>query len=157
MLGAPRWASVSPTRGLAPDVTIDGSDRIVLVYRRRWGPWCSRCIAPIYASVTGRAGGTTSKRPDEPTVRPARLGAIAVWQEPGANQGVALDAAGFTLVRAEPARDQTGLGEDFDQAYDLAAQRLLRGAHLDLGRRVVRVDQFSWSRPAATIGVSMKD
>ena len=57
VLGAPRWASVSkPTRGLAPDVTIDGSDRIVLVYQEKTGPRAFSRVAPVYASVAGRAG-----------------------------------------------------------------------------------------------------
>ncbi len=147
VLGEPRWASVSkPTRGLAPDVTIDGSDRIVLVYQEKTGPRAFSRVAPVYASVAGRAGRRlTSKQAYQPTVRPLGSGAIAVWQEPGAKWGVALERRGRFASGPSPSGPgpEMGLGEDFHQAYDLATNGSYAVLTWISADGSVRVSEFS--------------
>ena len=122
---APIWASVSkPTRGLAPDVTIDGAGHTVLVYQEKTGPQAFSRTAPVYASASGGPGKKLSSRQAyEPTVRPLGSGALLVWQAPGAKWGMAIERRErFTAapVPSGPGPD-AGLGEDFHYAYDLAA------------------------------------
>jgi hypothetical protein len=123
----PRWASVSkPTRGLAPDVTIDGSGRAVLVYQEKDGPRAFSRLAPVFASVAGRrAKRLTSGLAYQPTVRPLGAGAIAVWQGPGDKWGVAIERDGRFAAAPVPSGPgpERHLGEDFHYAYDLATNR----------------------------------
>lgn len=121
----PVFARVSkPTRGLAPDVAIDGSGRSVLVYGEKTGPKAFSREAPVYASIAGGPGRRlTSAQGYEPTVRPLGPGAIAVWQLPGAKWGVAVERDGAFRTVAAPRGPgpRRYLGEDFHYAYDLAA------------------------------------
>jgi hypothetical protein len=130
VLGAPLRARVDrPTRGLAPDVTIDGSGRSVLVYQEKRRPQAFRREAPVYASVAAADATALGARQRlagvqayQPTVRPLGSGAIAVWQAPHARWGVAIERDG--RFRHAPAPRRPGpamhLGEDFNYAYDLA-------------------------------------
>jgi hypothetical protein len=124
VVGEPQWASVSkPTRGLAPTVTVDGVGRVVLVYQEKTGPRAFSRVAPVYPGVAGRvARRLTSKQAYQPTVRPLGPGAIAVWQEPGAKWGVAIERRGRFASAPGPGGPgpELHLGEDFHQAYDLA-------------------------------------
>jgi hypothetical protein len=124
VFGTPRWASVSkPTRGLEPAVTLDGSGRGVLVYQEKTGPRAFSRVAPVYASVAGRrARRLTSKQAYVPTVRPLGSGAIAVWQEPGEEWGVAIERGGRFASAPSPSGPgpDPGLGEDFHYAFDIA-------------------------------------
>ena len=130
VVGAPLPAVVSrPSRGLAPDVTIDGSGRNVLVFQEKPKPQAFQRDAPVFATVSppGAAAFTArsrlySRATYQPTVRPLGAGAIAAWQVPGSRWGVAIERAG-SFHRA-PAPSGPGpkihLGEDFNYAYDLA-------------------------------------
>jgi hypothetical protein len=115
-------------RALAPDVTIDGAGRSVLVFQEKSKPQAFSRTAPVYASVapagaTAFAGRARLDRRQayQPTVRPLGPGAIAVWQDPDARWGVAIELDG--RFHAVPAPHGPGpavhLGEDFNYAYDL--------------------------------------
>src|SRR5262249_33116742 len=99
LLGAPFPARVTkPTRGLAPDVTTDGSGRSVLVFQEKDRPRAFSREAPVYASVAqpgATALGTRqlldTRQAYQPTVRPFGPGAIAVWQNPHDRWGVAIE------------------------------------------------------------------
>ena len=122
---APVWAKVSkPTRGLEPGVAIDRDGHSVLVYQEKTGPQAFSRAAPVYASVAGGAGKKlTAKQAYFPTVRPLGSGALVIWQEPGGKWGMAIERKKrFTAapVPSGPGPD-TGLGEDFHHAFDLAA------------------------------------
>jgi hypothetical protein len=128
-VGAPLRAPVRrPSRGLAPDVTIDGSGRSVLVFQEKTKPRAFSRNAPVYATVAS-AGATFTARSRldggeayQPTVRRLGPGAIAAWQRPGSRWGVAIERDG--RFHRAPAPRGPGpmmhLGEDFNYAYDLA-------------------------------------
>jgi len=130
VVGPPLRAPVEhPGHGLAPDVTIDGSGRSVLVFQEKTKPRAFTRTAPVFASVA--AGGATTfpgrsrldgREAYQPTVRPLGPGAIAAWQRPGSRWGVAIERDG--RFHRAPAPRGPGpalhLGEDFNYAYDLA-------------------------------------
>src|SRR5262249_9594845 len=111
--------------GLAPDVTIDGSGRGVLVFQEKDKPRAFTRTAPVYASVapfTGRQR-LDARLDYQPTVRPLGPGAIAVWQAPSARWGVAIERDG--VFHHAPAPGGPGpamhVGEDFEYPYGLAS------------------------------------
>ena len=130
VVGAPLRAPVTrPNRGLAPDVTIDGSGRSVLVFQQKTKPQAFNRTAPVWASVAsaGASSFPARRRLDarqayQPTVRPLGPGAVAVWQAPSSRWGVAIERDGS--FRRAPAPSGPGpkmhLGEDFNYAYHLA-------------------------------------
>ena len=129
VLGASQPAPVTQAgRALAPDVTVDGSGRSVLIYQEKTGSQPFSRTAPVYAAVT-TAGGfgarqlLDSRRGNQPTVRPFGTGAIAAWEAPHAGWGVAIESDGrFRRVRAPSGPGpQLYLGADFNYAHDLAA------------------------------------
>ena len=104
-------------------MTLDGSGRVVLVYQEKTRPQAFSREAPVHASVAGRpARRLTSRQAYQPTVRPLGSGAIAVWQEPGAKWGVAIERGGRFASAPAPTGPgpELHLGEDFHYAYDLA-------------------------------------
>jgi hypothetical protein len=130
VVAAPLRAPVTHSNhGLAPDVTIDGSGRSVLVFQEKTKPQAFQRTAPVYASVAPSGATTfpTRRRLDgrqayQPTIRPLGPGAIAAWQAPGSRWGVAIERDG--RFRHAPTPSGPGpaihLGEDFNYAYDLA-------------------------------------
>ncbi len=122
VLGPPvRPAVAKPGRALAPDVTIDGSGRSVIVYQEKTRSQAFHREAPVYASIGSRQR-LDSRQAYQPTVRPLGPGAIAVWQAPGARWGVAVERDGRFKRVAGPsgAGPQMHLGEDFNYAYGFA-------------------------------------
>jgi hypothetical protein len=124
VLAAPLRAPVThPGRALAPNVTIDGSGRPVIVYQEKARPQAFSRTAPVYASV-GAAGRRRLERRKayEPAVRPFGPGAIAVWQLAHARWGVAIESNGRFRRAATPhgPGPEHYLGEDFNYASDLA-------------------------------------
>ena len=131
VVAAPLRAAVTRrSRGLAPDVTVDGSGRSVLVFQEKTKPRAFERTAPVYASVAadGATAFASRSRLDareayQPTVRPLGPGAIAAWQLPGSRWGVAIERDG--RFHRAPAPRGPGpalhLGEDFNYNHDLAA------------------------------------
>ena len=150
VFGALQWASVSkPTRGLAPDVTIDGSGRTVLVYQEKTRPQAFSRTAPVYASVAGGARQRlTSRQAYQPTVRPLGSGAIAIWQEPGAKWGVATERGRRFVSAPSPSGPgpELHLGEDFHYAYDLATSGGFAVLTWVSADGAIRVSEFSGGR-----------
>ena len=139
VLGAPRWASVSkPTRGLAPDVTIDGS-----------GPHRARLpgedgAAGVLARRAGLRERRGPRRPeadveaglpaDGPPARRGRDRRLA-----GARRQVGRGARTPRALRLRTVPERPGTRDGARRGLPPGVrprhQRLLRGAHLDLGRR----------------------
>ncbi len=120
-------------RGLAPNVTIDGSGRSVLLFQEKTKAQAFSRTAPVYASVgaADAASLPTRQRLDarlayEPAVRPYGQGAIGVWQAPGQRWGAAIETTGtFHPIPGPSGLGPSTLGEDFNLAYDLETN----GAH----------------------------
>ncbi len=120
-------------RGLAPNVTIDGSGRSVLLFQEKTKAQAFSRDAPVYASVGApdAASLPVRQRLDarlayEPAVRPYGQGAIGVWQAPGQRWKVAIETAGtFHPIPGPSGPGPSTLGEDFNLAYDLETN----GAH----------------------------
>ena len=150
VVGAPlRPRSTNPNTSLAPDVTVDGSGRSVLVFQQKTAPQAFQRTAPVYASVAA-AGASAfgarqrldARKASEPSVRPLGRGAIAVWQAPDARWGVAIERNGTFRHAAAPSGPgpEMGLGEDALNAFDLATH----------GSRAV----LAWIAPDGSVRVS---
>jgi hypothetical protein len=115
---APQHAPVDNAgSGLAPNVTIDGSGRGVLVYQEKAKPAAFSRTAPVYALVPPAVHRTRldAARGYEPAVLPLATGALAVWQRPKARWGAALETNGrFHRIAGPTGPGPTTIGEDFN-------------------------------------------
>lgn len=117
----------SPSRGLAPNVAIDGSGRSVLVFQEKARAQAFSRDAPVYATVAAAAATSAPARQRlaatqayEPAVRPLGAGAISVWAEPGERWGTAIETDGtFHRAPAPAGLGPSRLGEDFNFNRDI--------------------------------------